>query len=126
MVSHRRAIGMHINSTIEGMLRLCRSCKAPTTHIPATLVPALVSTILVTTIGSRCDLHKNIIILTLLQTAYVYLDGWKHASVKDQTKISKLLLNNESYEVFSFQNLLKLKVLKMKTDRCRRNLQIRL
>jgi len=88
MVPHRRAIGMHINSTIEGMLRLCRSCKAPTTHI-ATLAPALVSTILVTTIGSRCDLQKNIITLTLLQTAYVYLNRWKHAPVKDQTKISK-------------------------------------
>lgn len=91
------------------MLWLCRSCKTPTTHI-ATLASAFISTVLVTTIGSRCDFQKNIVILSLLQTVYVYLNGWIHAPVKDQTRFL-LLLDNESYEIFSFQNLLKLKSL---------------
>lgn len=99
---HRRAVGVYVNPAVEGMLWLCRSRKAPTTHIAAV---ALIAAVLVPTIGSRCDFQENKIILTLLQTAYIYLNGREHAPVKNQTKLPKSLLNelysNSAFKILS-------------------------
>lgn len=81
---HRRAVGVHVDPAVEGMLRLRRSRKAPATHIAA-LAPAVVAAVLVPAIGGRRDFQENEIILTLLQTAHIYLNGREHASVKEKS-----------------------------------------
>jgi len=86
VIAYRGTVGMYVNPTFEDMLRICRSRVAPATHI-VTPVLILVSAIFVPMIGGRYYLQDNIIILTLLQTAYVYLNGREHASVRDKKRL---------------------------------------